>query len=45
VDVDELKKMVHAENVPTRAGERFTEGEPANLADPSHPQARKGEDR
>ena len=45
VDVDELKKMVHAEDVPTRPGERFTEGEPPNLADPSRPQARRGEDR
>lgn len=45
VDVDELKKRVNAEDVPTRAGERFTEGEPPNLADPSHPQARQGEDR
>jgi TRAP-type mannitol/chloroaromatic compound transport system permease small subunit len=45
VDVDELKKMVHAEDVVTRPGERFTEGEPPNLADPVHPQGRKGEDR
>ena len=44
VDVEELKKMVGAE-VPTPGGERFTEGEPPNLADPRHPQARKGEDR
>ena len=45
VDVDELKKMVHAEDVPTRPGERYTEGEPANLADPSRPQGRRGENR
>ncbi|MBL8539714.1 MAG: TRAP transporter small permease subunit [Betaproteobacteria bacterium] len=45
VDVDELKKMVQAEDVPTRAGERYTEGEPPNLADPTRPHARRGEDR
>jgi TRAP-type mannitol/chloroaromatic compound transport system permease small subunit len=45
VDVDKLKKRIHAEDVPTRPGERFTEGEPPNLADPSRPQARRGEDR
>ncbi len=44
VDVDALKKMVHAEDVPTRRGERYTEGEPPNLADPSRPQGRRGED-
>jgi TRAP-type mannitol/chloroaromatic compound transport system permease small subunit len=45
VDVDELKKMVHAEDVVTRPGERFTEGEPRNLADPSRPEGREGENR
>ena len=45
VDIDELKKMVQAEDVPTRAGGRFTEGEPPNLVDPTRPQARRGEDR
>ncbi|MBL8528951.1 MAG: hypothetical protein JNL68_14790, partial [Burkholderiales bacterium] len=44
-DIDELKKMVQAEDVPTRAGGRFTEGEPPNLVDPTRPQARRGEDR
>ena len=37
--------MVGAEGVSTVPGERFTEGEPPDLADPRHPQARKGEDR
>lgn len=45
VDVDELKKMVGAKGVQTAPGERFTEGEPPDLADPRHPQARKGEER
>jgi len=45
VDVDKLKEMVKAETVATVPGERFTEGEPPNLADPRHPQARSGEDR
>ena len=31
VDVDELKKMVHAEDVETPAASVFTEGEPVNL--------------
>jgi TRAP-type mannitol/chloroaromatic compound transport system permease small subunit len=43
VDVEELKKMVHAENIETE-DVRFTEGTPPDLLSPADGSARKGED-